>query len=114
MFQYELKKIPVWIHLGVTSEERKTKQKILLDFVFRANGENGGVSDDISEVQDYFLIQQFLVNFPGENHYCLLEKLYLDLLKAFQKSFSDIEIVELVIEKKPFEAGSVLIRKSFK
>ncbi len=107
---YHLTGVPLMLHLGVGKEERKNKQKVLVDFSFRYETRFAAKSDDIADTVDYFEIYQFIQHFPEDREYCLIERLHAELLVGIEKKFPDIEVGELSITKFPFEAGSVSIQ----
>ena len=110
MFEYQLKNIEVWLHLGATPEERAEKQKILVHFKFEFDGSKSAETDNVEDTQDYFLVQQYIKNFAGKTPFALLEKLHTDLLAALKKTFPKITPTELSIEKFPFTEGSIILK----
>lgn len=109
--KFKLKGIEVDLFLGVPAEERKEKQKILVDLSFCFNTENAEKSDKIEDTVDYFELYQFVQNFPAERAFWLLEYLYSELEEAIINNFPRIEKFNMKIEKFPFASGSVTISK---
>ncbi len=109
--KFKLKEIPVKIFLGVPKEERKDKQKILIDLSFKFDSKKAEKSDKIEDTIDYFEIYQFIQNFPQDKEFKLLEYFYKELETAILKKFLKIKKLKIKIQKFPFTSGSITISK---
>ncbi|MCF7905954.1 dihydroneopterin aldolase [Candidatus Gracilibacteria bacterium] len=108
--KFLLRDIEIFVHLGVSDEERKKSQKVLVSISFEYDTRKAEQSDDIADTVDYFALEQFLRNFPSNKEFHLLEKLHRDLFDAIQKQFPEIQNVRLTVQKFPFESGSIVMK----
>ncbi|MCK5460735.1 dihydroneopterin aldolase [Candidatus Gracilibacteria bacterium] len=105
--KFKLKDIEVEVFLGITGQERKNKQKILVTLLFKADEKPSIISDNIDDTLDYFEIYQFIKGFPKEKSFNLLEYLHHEMLEAISQKFPEAEDLELKIKKFPFPDGFV-------
>lgn len=110
--KYSLQALELNVSIGITEEERSELQMVLCDVSFEADSSQGEISDRIEDVVNYQQIYDVIKELTREGQsWNLLEKLHKDIQIVLEKTFSDIQHIEVALTKFPFEDGAVMITK---
>lgn len=86
-------------HIGITPEERKKQQKIVVSVYMHSDMEKAAVTDDLNETVNYSTIRSQLLKMAQDSRFNLLEKL---AAKIADICLSDCHVMNVkVIVKKP-------------
>ena len=102
VMKFSLKDVDMSLYLGVSNEERFSKQTVKVSVRFSYDTEKAAQSDDLKDTIDYFDLYQLIKNFPKDREYKLLERLYEDLEQTILEAYPAIDSLRLKIEKIPF------------
>ena len=112
MFEVTIESLKINTKIGVSHEERKKEQKLLVTLKFSYN--NNKNLDDINNLKDYSKIIKFLKKFISSSRYKTIEKLITETTKEIRKKFK-IKKIFLKIEKpeiaKKYECRSLSVSK---
>jgi len=96
--------------VGVTDEERRSPQRLLLTIEMRHDFAFAIKTDSVAHTVDYFAVSQALLKFGEGNEWKLIEKLAADLaqmiLSRFKPASVTVEVKKFVIP----EAAHVAVR----
>lgn len=107
---YHLKNLEIWTRVGVYETEKTAPQKLLVCVKFEFDARAAGRSDDLPDTIDYSAVEQLVRQVCAQKHYQLLEHLHETLKVSITKNFPALSQLEIVLEKFPFESGSILVR----
>ena len=96
--------------MGVTDEERRSAQRLLLTIEIRHDFAPAIKTDSVAHTVDYFAVSQALLTFGEGKEWKLIEKLAADLaqmiLSRFKPASVTVEVKKFVIP----EAAHVAVR----
>ena len=102
--------------LGVTDEERKSPQKILIDLELITDHSKAAKSDDIQDAIDYDRVCKVVTRFVEESQFHLLEALAESVSELIFKEFPlnelKLKILKPKIIKNAKEVGVEIWRKN--
>jgi D-erythro-7,8-dihydroneopterin triphosphate epimerase len=77
--QIEIKDLLLRTHIGVTEQERRDRQDVLINLVLETDTRAAGLSDDINDTVDYRALNKRLIAHVEGTTFNLVEKLAEDL-----------------------------------
>jgi dihydroneopterin aldolase len=92
--------LEVFLHVGVTDEERAKPQRILLTVKMDLDFTSASRTDRIAETIDYFAVAQRLLKYGREHSWNLIEKLAADMADVVLSEF-DPKSVTVEVKKFP-------------
>jgi FolB domain-containing protein len=102
--------LEVRYRVGVTDDERRSPQRLLLTLEMRHDFSSAIASDSIAQTVDYFAVSQALLKFGEGKDWKLIEKLAADIaqmiLSRFKPASVTIEVKKFVVP----EAAHVAVR----
>ena len=113
MFTVRINKLRVYTKIGVSIQERKKKQPLLVSikFSYKVNNKN---ADNISNLISYTDIKKFLKTYIESSRCQTVEKLIIDCSQRIRRRFK-IQNVSLEIEKpevaKKYGSQSISVSK---
>ena len=114
MFKVEIKNLEIKARIGITAEERKKFQKLLISIVFKYGINKKNKLDDIKYLKSYSAIIKFLKIFIQNSECKSLEKLVEESSLIIQKKFK-IKKVFVSINKidvaKKYKCESISVSK---
>ena len=114
MFKVEIKNLEIKARIGITAEERKKFQKLLISIIFKYGINKKNKLDDIKYLKSYSAIIKFLKIFIQNSEYKSLEKLVEESSLIVQKKFK-IKKVFVSINKidvaKKYKCESISVSK---
>ena len=90
--------IPLRAHVGVTAEERRTDQEIVVDLVLHLDLAPAGTSDDLAKTVDYDALCGRVSRVVASHQFNLIEAIAEEVAHAIL-SDCDVEEVEVRVEK---------------
>lgn len=90
--------IEVFYRVGVSEEERKTAQKLLLTIEMKHDFSEAAATDDLTKTIDYYAVSQSLLTFGQNKSWKLLETLSKDIAEYIMKNFQPAG-VEVFVKK---------------
>lgn len=96
--------------IGVYESEKTAPQTVILNVSFDFDSAKAAQTDVLEDTIDYAQIEALLREVCLSDHFALLEKLQAVLKVKVAQQFPQISNLAIVIEKKPFESGSIEIR----
>ena len=114
MFTVRINKLRVYTKIGVSIQERKKKQRLLVSIKFSYRVNNNKNADNINNLISYTDIKKFLKTYIESSQCQTLEKLIIDCSQIVRRRFK-IQNVSLEIEKpevaKKYGCQSVSVSK---
>ena len=114
MFIVRINKLRVYTKIGVSIQERKKKQRLLVSIKFSYRVNNNKNADNINNLISYTDIKKFLKTYIESSQCQTLEKLIIDCSQIVRRRFK-IQNVSLEIEKpevaKKYGCQSVSVSK---
>ena len=114
MFIVRINKLKVYTKIGVSIQERKKKQLLLVSIKFSYKINNNKNVDNISNLKSYTDIKKFLKKYIETSRSRTLEKLIIECSQRLRKQFK-IQNVSIEIEKpevaKKYECQSISVSK---
>ena len=98
MLLVRIKKLSIPVILGTKPEERKHKQKIILDLSFEYNAKKATKSDDLNYAIDYELLTKTIIKEVSRSHFFLAEALASFILNIVMKN-PKIQKAEIILHK---------------
>lgn len=108
--QYHLKNLTVPVKIGVYGTEKIKPQNLLVNVYFQFEATKASVTDDLSDTIDYSQIEALVKRVCLTQHYQLLEKLQAVIISEIETNFSNVQNIEVSLEKFPFETGSIVVK----
>ena len=99
MQKIKINNIKLFGYHGVYDEEIKDGQYFYINLMYSFDFQENSLKDEITSVQDYMNIVQFLEKIFNKKRYNLIEKLVNDLIFHLNNKF-DFEYIKLSITKK--------------
>ena len=99
MQKIKINNIKIFGYHGVYDKEIKDGQYFYINLIYSFNFEVDSLKDEITSVQDYINIVQFLENIFNNRRYSLMEKLVNDLIFRLNNEFN-FEYIKLSVTKK--------------
>tara|TARA_Y100001970_G_C14135203_1_gene803885 strand:- start:888 stop:1232 length:345 start_codon:yes stop_codon:yes gene_type:complete len=87
MFEIEIKNLKTRAKIGISSQERRKYQTLLITCRFKYSVISKKKIDDINYLKDYSSIVKFLKTFVEKSHYKSLERLVLECKDAAKKKY---------------------------
>ena len=114
MFTVKIHKLKVHTKIGVSIQERKKKQLLLVSIKFSYKVNNNKNADNISNLISYTDIKKFIKTYIESTRFQTLEKLIIECSQKIRRRFK-IQNVSLEIEKpevaKKYGCQSVSVSK---
>ena len=114
MFTVRINKLRVYTKIGVSIQERKKKQLLLVSIKFSYKVNNIKNADNISNLISYTDIKKFIKRYIESSQWQTLEKLIIECSQRIRRQFK-IQNVSLEIEKpevaKKYGCQSVSVSK---
>ena len=114
MFTVRINKLKVYTKIGVSIQERKKKQLLLVSIKFSYKVNNNRNVDNINNLISYTDIKKFLKTYIESSRCRTLEKLIIESSQMLRKRFK-IQNVSIEIEKpkvaKKYECQSISVSK---
>lgn len=116
--------LEVFLHVGVSDEERAQPQKLLLTVEMEFDFSSAAISDRITKTIDYFAVTQHLLQFGEGRSWKLIEKVAGDVadrvLSEFHPQAVAVEVKKFAIPQARYvsvslvrgRAGSGMVKKS--
>ena len=98
MQKIKINNIKLFGYHGVYDEEIKDGQYFYINLMYSFDFQSNSLKDEITSVQDYTSIVQFLEKIFNKKRYNLIEKLVNDLMFHLNNEF-DFEYIKLSITK---------------
>ena len=117
MDQIRIKRLEVFANHGVLEEENKLGQKFLVSVNMGVNARIPGQSDDLSDSVNYARVSELICQEAQGHTFRLIERLAEHLAERILLTFSQVQSVDLEIEKPwapvriPLETVSVAIHR---
>jgi D-erythro-7,8-dihydroneopterin triphosphate epimerase len=102
---FHLTDIELSLFIGINPEEKETKQKILLQIEWDFDTTSAAQTDNIGDTVDYFSVREFVLNFPQNRHFNLIEYFLNELRIELLHEFPEMETLQIELEKFPFLSG---------
>ena len=100
--------LEVRYRVGVSDDERRSPQRLLLTVEMRHDFESAIATDSIAQTVDYFAVSQALLKFGEGKEWKLIEKLADDIgqmiLSRFKPASVSVEVKKFVIPEARFVA----------
>lgn len=90
--------IPLRAHVGVTAEERRTQQEIVVDLVLRLDVATAGITDDIARTVDYEAVCAEVTKLVEARPFHLIEAIAESIAATILESF-DVAEVQVGVKK---------------
>ena len=114
MFTVRINKLKAYTKIGVSIQERKKKQLLLVSIKFSYKVNNNKNVDNINNLISYTDIKKFLKTYIESSRCRTLEKLIIECSQMLRKRFK-IQNVSIEIEKpkvaKKYECQSISVSK---
>mgnify|MGYP000037561658 FL=1 len=114
MFTIRINKLKIYTKIGVSIQERKKKQLLLVSIKFSYKVNNNKNVDNINNLISYTDIKKFLKTYIESSRCQTLEKLIIDCSQIVRRRFK-IQNVSLEIEKpevaKKYRCQSISVSK---
>ena len=114
MFTLRINKLRVYTKIGVSVQERKKKQLLLVSIKFSYKVNNKKNTDNISNLISYTDVKKFLKTYIESSRYHTLEKLIIECSQRLRRQFK-IQNISLEMEKpevaKKYGCQSVSVSK---
>ena len=114
MFQIEIKNLKTKARIGISSEERKIYQSLLVTLRFKYQIKDKKKFDDINYLKNYSSIIKFVNIFIKKSQYRSLERLVFECSKVIEKKYK-IKKVFISINKidvaKRYKCESIIVKK---
>ena len=114
MFTVRINKLRVYTKIGVSIQERKKKQLLLVSIKFSYKINNNKNVDNISNLKSYTDIKKFLKKYIETSRCRTLEKLIIECSQRLRKQFK-IQNISIEIEKpevaKKYDCQSISVSK---
>ena len=98
MFTIRINKLKIYTKIGVSIQERKKKQLLLVSIKFSYKVNNNKNVDNINNLISYTDIKKFLKTYIESSRCQTLEKLIIECFQRIQRQFK-IQDISLEIEK---------------
>ena len=89
-----LKELRYQIEIGVTEEERKQPQSVLIDLQLYLDITRAVAIEDIEETVNYSAVQKTIKTFLENRKYILVEKMCADIVDLLLHNFDKIKAVK--------------------
>ncbi len=85
--------------IGINSDERKSRQDILVNIAMWADTRAAGASDDIDDAVNYRTVAKAIIDHIENSEPYLVERLAADLVRLCFEADPRVQAVELTVEK---------------
>lgn len=119
MDKIKIKRLEVFAKHGVLTEENVLGQKFLISATLYCDTKKAGKSDQLEDSVNYAAVAKLIEEETKQETFCLLERLAWHLAKKILLTFSQIEKVDIEIEKPwapvmlPLDTVSVCISRGW-
>ena len=101
-----IRELEVWYSVGLSDEERRKPQRLLLNVELGRDFEAAAHRDDLRKTIDYGAVCQRLLGFGQNTSWRLLETLILDIVRVCREEFGastvTVEVQKFIIPQARF------------
>jgi dihydroneopterin aldolase/D-erythro-7,8-dihydroneopterin triphosphate epimerase len=97
--QIQIKDLHLRTIIGITEEERRDRQDVLINLVLYTDTRAAGRSDHIDDAVNYRTVAKRVIKLVEESRFCLVEKMATAIAAICLEADSRIQAVSVQVEK---------------